>query len=163
MKLHDKKTAVQLYSVSKLNTLLVNFDHVHKRGESYRARCPVHGGKSTSSLVITEKEDGRILMHCHGGCSANEVLAEIGLQMTDLMPARLNHQSTPEQRRKWKQDAIHRDWAEYLTDFISECRVVWVAGKQIRKEQPLNDEENTRLDLAMKRISNIGDLFNGIT
>jgi hypothetical protein len=163
MKLHDKKAAVQLYSVSKLNTLLSHLDHVDKRGDKYRAKCPSHEGKSTASLAITEKDDGRILIHCFGGCDTSEVLSAIGLEMTDLFPERLNHHSTPEQRRKWRQDALHRDWAEFVTDFILECRVIWVAGKQVRNGQPLNDEENTRLDLAMKRISNIGDLFNGIT
>jgi hypothetical protein len=167
IKLHDKKTAVQLYSVSRLNTILSKFEHVRKchnpGGDGYSAKCPVHGGESTSSISFAVKDDGRILMKCWGQCSFNEIVDETGLDPSDFFPERLTHHAPPEQRRKWKQDALHRDWAEFSQDFILECRVIWVAGKQVRNGQPLNDEENTRLDLAMKRISNIGDLFNGIT
>lgn len=161
MKLHDKKAAVQLYSVSRLNTLLNNFDHVHKRGKSYRAKCPVHGGKSTSSLVITPKDHGYILLHCHGGCGASEVMSTIGMEMTDLMPERLSHHSTPEQRRKWRQEALHRDWCEYTKDLMFEADVVYVAGLQIEKGEALDMDESIRLKTALKRIQQIRSLFDG--
>ncbi len=161
MKLHDKKAAVQLYSVSKLNTLLSHLEHVDKRGDKYRAKCPSHEGKSTASLAITEKDDGRILIHCFGGCDTSEVLSSLGLEMTDLFPERLSHHSTPEQRRKWKQDAIHRDWTEFLNIAAYEMNIIYVAGGVIRAGNPLNDEDKIRLDAAMKRIRQIGEYFNG--
>lgn len=49
------------------------------------ARCPSHED-STPSLSITEKSDGRILIHCFGGCGALEVLASIGLGWDALYP-----------------------------------------------------------------------------
>ena len=72
MKQHIK-AVTQLYS-SKLQSLLNCLEHVSRRGDNYRARCPAHGGKSRSTLSITEKDDGRILLHCFHGCSVEEVL-----------------------------------------------------------------------------------------
>lgn len=161
MKLHDKRAATQLYSVSKLNTLLNHLEHVDKRGDKYRAKCPSHEGKSTASLAITEKDDGRILIHCFGGCDTSEVLSAIGLGLTDLFPGRLTHKATPEQRRKWKQDALHRDWAEFVKDLVAESRIVYVANLQLCTGQALNSEDSARLKLAMERIAIIGGYFNG--
>jgi hypothetical protein len=166
MKLHDKKAAVQLYSVSKLNTILSQLEYVRKSGDGHIAKCPVHGGDNKSTLSVNESKQnpGNILLRCHAEqCSYKDIMASLGLPESYLFPDSFTHHAPPEQRRKWKHDRTHREWAEFARDFILECRVVWVAGKQIRNGQPLNDEENTRLDSAMKRISNIGDLFNGIT
>lgn len=38
-------------------------------------RCPVHGDR-TPSLSVTEK-DGQILVHCHAGCTQDEVIAAL--------------------------------------------------------------------------------------
>ena len=148
--------------MSKLQTLLNRLEHVRKHGEGYRAKCPCHGGTNKSSLSVCEKEDGRILLYCHSSeCPAIDILESIGLKFSDIMPERLNHRATPEQRRKWKQDAIHRDWAEFVTDLVHESRIVWVAGRQMRNTEPLNDNDNDRLDLAMVRMQRIGEYFNG--
>lgn len=161
MKLHDKKKAVQLYSVSKLNTFLSHLDGVHKSGDGFRVRCPAHGGKNTGTLSVGETDEGKILIKCWAGCSAHEVLSAIGLEMTDLFPERLTHHSTPEQRRKWKQDALHRDWTEFLNIAAFEMNIIYVAGLQIRAGNPLSDEHKTRLDAALNRIRQIGEYFNG--
>jgi hypothetical protein len=158
---HHTKLATQLYSVSKLNTLLSHLDHVDKRGDKYRAKCPSHEGKSTASLAITEKDDGRILIHCFGGCDTSEVLSSIGLEMTDLFPGRLTHHATPEQRRKWKQDALHRDWCEYTKDLMFEADVVFVAGLQVERGEALDMDDSIRLKTALKRIQQIRSLFDG--
>ncbi len=51
----------------------------------YRACCPSHGSTGrTLSLLFAS--DGRILLHCHAGCTPLEVLDSIGLTMTDLFP-----------------------------------------------------------------------------
>ena len=45
-------------------------------GDSWRAPCPLHDGKSSRSLLIRDI-DGELSLHCFGGCKAEEVLAEI--------------------------------------------------------------------------------------
>ncbi len=49
------------------------------------ARCPAHQD-SSPSLSIRELDDGRILLHDFGGCGTDEVLAALGLTMSDLFP-----------------------------------------------------------------------------
>jgi hypothetical protein len=49
----------------------------------WMCKCPSHddGGPS---LSIRELEDGRVLIHCFAGCGADDVLAALGLRMSDL-------------------------------------------------------------------------------
>jgi hypothetical protein len=49
------------------------------------ARCPAHDD-SNPSLSVSEGADGRVLLHCHAGCTAEEVVDELGLTMADLFP-----------------------------------------------------------------------------
>ena len=47
---------------------------------SWRARCPVHGGNSDTSLSVRE-EHGRLLTHCHAqGCEHQDVMSALGLE-----------------------------------------------------------------------------------
>lgn len=84
-----------------LEMLLNRLEHVRPAGNSYRARCPVHQGKSRDSLKITSCDDGRILIHCHSqACPPLEILKVCGLDMTDIMPERLTHNAIPAELRK---------------------------------------------------------------
>lgn len=49
------------------------------------ARCPAHDDHKPS-LSIGQGEDGRVLIHCHAGCSPADVLAAVGLRPADLFP-----------------------------------------------------------------------------
>lgn len=57
-------------------------------------RCPAHEDKSPS-LSIREKDDGRVLLHCFGGCETSDVLEAIGLSFTDLFDKPLEHHLPP--------------------------------------------------------------------
>jgi putative DNA primase/helicase len=45
-----------------------------REGRQWRCRCPIHGGHS---LFVRDGDFGRILVFCHGGCDARDVLAEL--------------------------------------------------------------------------------------
>jgi putative DNA primase/helicase len=45
-----------------------------REGRQWRCRCPIHGGRS---LLVRDGDTGRILVFCHGGCEARDVLAEL--------------------------------------------------------------------------------------
>lgn len=49
------------------------------------ARCPAHDDHNPS-LGVATGSDGRILVKCYAGCSADDVVAAMGLKMSDLMP-----------------------------------------------------------------------------
>ena len=65
-----------------LTDFLSRLDGKKKCGGYYIARCPAHGDKH-QSLSISEK-DGRILVNCHAGCSANAIVGAMGLELKDL-------------------------------------------------------------------------------
>ena len=73
--------------MSKLDQLISRLPGIRKSGErSYRAPCPAHGGRNPN-LKVTETSDGRILLMCHSrGCSAEEIVNSVGLQLSDIMP-----------------------------------------------------------------------------
>ena len=51
-------------------------------GDGYSCRCPAHDDNSPS-LSITPK-DGKVLLHCHAGCSFEQILSSLGLQKNDI-------------------------------------------------------------------------------
>ena len=50
-------------------------------------RCPAHQDRHPS-LSVRELDDGTLLVFCHAGCSTEDVLEAIGLEMADLYPSR---------------------------------------------------------------------------
>ena len=58
------------------------------------ARCPAHRDR-TPSLRITLTDAGVLLLHCHAGCGATDVLESIGLRFSDLYPPRDSQQTRP--------------------------------------------------------------------
>lgn len=66
-----------------IEEIIGRFPNAKKIGEkSFQVKCKSHKDDK-ASLTITE-EDNKILMHCHAGCSLNQILSSIGLQEKDL-------------------------------------------------------------------------------
>ena len=72
--------------MTPVENLISRLQVVKGRNGAWTARCPAHEDKSPS-LAVREGEDGRVLLHCFGGCSTSDVLASIGMDMSDLFPA----------------------------------------------------------------------------
>lgn len=49
----------------------------------YSARCPAHDDKN-ASLSVGKGDNGKILIHCHAGCSCAAILSAMGLAESDL-------------------------------------------------------------------------------
>lgn len=101
-----------------MDKLLEKLEYRRVADGKYMARCPAHND-SSPSLSITRKSD-RILIHCHAGCGAMEVLEAIGLTFDDLfddLPEPVHH------RRR------HRD--EYEKMLIELVEMDLNAGKKI--------------------------------
>jgi len=67
------------------NLILSKFTHVKKTSTGYLAHCPAHDDKQ-SSLSLTLTDDGKILIKCFAGCSAEAIVEAIGLELKDLFP-----------------------------------------------------------------------------
>lgn len=63
-------------------------DHLKARPTGrlrWSARCPAHEDRSPS-LSISEGRDGRVLVHCFGGCRPEAILKAVGLTFADVQP-----------------------------------------------------------------------------
>lgn len=70
--------------MSDINEILSHFQHVERRGDGkYQCRCPAHSDKE-ASLSISQGRNGKILLHCHAGCKTEDILASVGLSMSDI-------------------------------------------------------------------------------
>lgn len=68
-----------------LQKVLSRLKGVKKDGKGWKALCPAHNDRKPS-LKIDETEDGRILLKCFAGCGIENIVAAIGLKMSDLYP-----------------------------------------------------------------------------
>lgn len=69
-----------------LEKLHARLERVKKQGHYYTARCPSHDDRR-NSLSFEEADDGRALVKCHAGCTTEQIVAELGLELKDLFPA----------------------------------------------------------------------------
>ena len=69
-----------------------------RSGSGWSCRCPAHEDRNPS-LSIGVGEDGRALVNCHAGCSAEAVARALALAMRDLMRAPAQTDRPPARRR----------------------------------------------------------------
>lgn len=70
-------------ALSPIDRVLEKLPDAKRNGSGWIARCPAHDDRNPS-LSISEGDDGRVLLHCHAGCSHSEVLKALGLTESDL-------------------------------------------------------------------------------
>lgn len=128
------------------DTLLSRLDRVKRTGpDKWMARCPAHDDKGPS-LAVRELDDGRTLVHCFAGCSVHEVVAAVGLELSDLFPPRpLLNGRRPERRPFSGDDA--------LSCLALEVQLVYLAALQTLEGAALSDADFERLALAVERIA----------
>lgn len=94
-----------------LAAIAQKLEGAHRVKDGYRAKCPVHysESKSVDSLHIWE-EDGKIKVHCFGGCTIQQIRDHLGLSST------WQKQIPIEQKSKERiTDEIYTDLAESKT------------------------------------------------
>lgn len=108
------------------------------------SRCPAHEDRSPS-LSVRETDDGRVLIHDFAGCDASDVLAAVGLTLSDLFPERPDdHRRRPSQSRIPAADA--------LVAIDHEAHVVAVIGSDVHQHQQIDGPTWDRLAMAVRRI-----------
>jgi Protein of unknown function (DUF3987) len=79
--------------MSPLDRVLDALDAVRPSGEGkWLARCPAHEDRSPS-LSIAIGDDDRVLVHCFAGCTTEEIVAALGLEVRELFSS--DEQSQP--------------------------------------------------------------------
>jgi hypothetical protein len=67
-----------------LTALLERGGEPKQSGKGWSCRCPAHAD-ATPSLSVAIGDDGRALLKCHAGCTAEQIVAALDLTMRDLM------------------------------------------------------------------------------
>jgi hypothetical protein len=130
---------------SPIDNILPRLDNVRTRGEgNYIACCPAHRDRSPS-LSIKQADDGRVLLHCFAGCSAGDVTAAIGLELSDLFPPRDDYRPTP-RRQRWNPQAV-------FETIEREARIVSIAASDIAAGKTLSTADADRVATAASRIN----------
>ncbi len=103
-----------------IGDLLNKLEKVKGSKGRWIACCPAHVDRSPS-LAITETDDGRILLKCFAGCSAQQVVEAVGMDLTDYHGDIIFYSG----------QKVNDKWREYTARF-TEGRLtrVWYEDKQ---------------------------------
>src|SRR5262249_33016148 len=72
--------------MTPVELVLSRLSGAKRNGTGWSARCPAHDDRAPS-LSVGAGDDGRALICCHAGCSAEAVVQALDLTLQDLMPA----------------------------------------------------------------------------
>lgn len=122
----------------KLETFVGRLKNVKKQGRGFVAQCPAHEDKR-ASLSVAAGEKG-IVLKCHAGCGAVDILDALGLKLKDLFPPKPSPESASKPAAKPATGAERgRIVAEY--DYRDEAgqllfQVVRFDPKDFRQRRP---------------------------
>jgi hypothetical protein len=130
--------------------LLDRLERVKQTGSGrWFARCPAHEDRSPS-LSVRELDDGRLLLHCFGGCEVGDVLAAVGLSLADLFPNRLWDHHYPASRSRIPA-------ADLLAVISAEVTVVAIVAADMLQRKAISGADWDRLSSAVARIGRAKD------
>ncbi len=135
-----------------IDTLMERLDGLQGKASHFMARCPAHDDQRPS-LSITEKDDGTLLLHCFAGCGAGDVVAAIGLSLSDLYPDRPHeHHGQPIRTRdRWNARAL-------LLTLRAEATLVQIAASDLANGKTLSPADTERLHVAAQRIARVCEI-----
>lgn len=117
----------------------------HKTAKGYTAHCPAHEDKNPS-LSLSEDSQGKILVHCFAGCSAEAICTALNIETKDLF----NDAQGKIASKQLKTEYVYRD---------KEGHVLY---KKIRIEPGKNGKTKDfyfeRLDNTGKLVKNLNDI-----
>ena len=130
-----------------INNFLQKLEKVKPIGNGkWQACCPAHNDKSPS-LGVKLTDDGKILIHCFGGCAVAEIVAAVGLELSDLMPANAKYQKGVRSPRFNKYEMFDR--------LAFESIILSLAVRQLLNFQDLSPKD-------LSRVVQAEDFINGI-
>lgn len=99
----------------QLEDVLRRLEGVKRSGGGYSARCPAHEDKN-ASLSVKQGYNGGVVLHCHAGCTPEQVVGALGLSMKDLFPdgdrPRQEHRTRPTSREDRGSIAAQYDYTD---------------------------------------------------
>lgn len=117
-----------------LDKVLSCLDKVKSAGTNkWKACCPAHDDKHPS-LAISETSDGVVLLKCWAGCTTQNIVSTIGLELRDLFPG------SNQPRRGPSKVAIEHE------------RMVYRIGMTLLEQGKLEGDDIERFNLAKQRL-----------
>jgi hypothetical protein len=106
--------------MTPIERVLSAFPDAKRNGKGWHARCPAHDDRHPS-LSIVEGDDGRVLVHCHAGCTPQAIVKAVNLNMADLMPPKVGpppQKKTPagRPRRKTSTPTVYTTANDAITE-----------------------------------------------
>ena len=108
------------------------------------ACCPAHEDR-TPSMTVRELEDGRVLVHCFGGCSVENILGAVGMSFDALFPDRSPDDYDPALRCPFPA-------ADVLSALRDEIQVLAIIAGDMERKRTISATDMARLELARQRF-----------
>lgn len=139
------------------DTLIAALDGVRAsktKARCWNAKCPAHADKSPS-LLITEKDDGGVLVHCFAGCSAFEIVSAVGLDIAELFP--------PKDPQYPGRKPIKRAFNAHdvLIAVASEATIACIIINELINGKGITPAAKDRLTTCAARLGNAESLLDG--
>lgn len=114
---------------------------------AWTACCPAHNDDKPS-LAVREVETGQILIHCFAGCSVDQILDSLGMDITELFPD--EQKNLQPLKKKFFPMAV-------LQLVRHEVVIVGLAAIDLKNGKALSPEDQDRLLVAIGRIQEAVD------
>ena len=126
--------------------LLDHLERVTGKFPRWRACCPSCGGSNGTKLSVWETGDERVLIKCFGGCSIEQIVGAVGLELTDLFPRKTDQHFVHQIRRPWSS-------REVLDCYRREVMVAAILVADIAAGRPSFDQaDRDRASLLLDRL-----------
>lgn len=148
--------------MSPAENLIARLDGVQKTGPGrWKAKCPTHKDR-TASLLITEKDDGKVTLHCFAECDRYGIIQAVGLDWPDLFPPKPKGYD----HRPPDKTAFHA--ADILTACSDELVYAFIVMSDLQRwladetqGQPPGPDTRARFLKATERIRSAADFATG--
>jgi hypothetical protein len=93
-------------------------------GNGQTAKCPAHDDRH-NSLSVKRAEDGKTILHCHAGCSVNQICSALGIEIRDLF----DNQQIASRKEEWRVLESYQYKDENGAILYENCRLAPLAGE----------------------------------
>lgn len=136
--------------MSAVDKLLSRLQRVKRTGPGrWMASCPTREDRSPS-LSIRELDDGRVLVHDFGGDDVHAIMAAVGLEITDLFPAK------PGQHAQRVSRPFNA--SDVLAMVAFECSVALIVCSDVLNNKAVSESDFARLLTAAQRLGDAAEV-----
>lgn len=132
--------------MNPIDKILPLLNNVRKKGKnSWISKCPAHQDKKPS-LSIREIDDGKLLIHCFAGCSIGDIVAAIGLKVSDLFPRQHDDYAPGYSPRPGP------PWKELIAYLREDLQVVQIGAARLAAGDELTESDLDRLGIVALHV-----------